>query len=435
MTASPKLFEISPAPATTLRVETLSTRQRRKTRVLGEWLALAMLFAFSLEAACRVEDWVQFRTPIFALERSQLDLLVRDTLGMHGRPGGRFQKWSLNSFGMRGPEVSVVKPPHVIRVVTAGASETFGLYESPGREYPRQLEDTLNARLADARTVCGEWHAEVLNAAMPGMSLPTIDQDIRLRVGPLSPDFVVVYPTPAGYLDDAVPVAARPDSVARDGSRLPRSNALFPRVADRIRTQLKTLLPTALQDRIRRQEINVTLARHSRDWRFNSVPSERVKTFEADLRQAVGSIRSTGAIPVLMTHANRFVGAANSDAATLRLWEKFYPRASGPTIVAFDSATRLTTIAVARDSQTVLVDLAPTLARSHGATFADYSHFTDLGAALAARTVSWSILAGVGEYSGHPMNASVSCKNRLDSKPTPVHGDGTPASFLNSIRR
>ena len=111
----------------------------------------------------------------------------------------------------------------------------------------------------------------------------------------------------------------------------------------------------------------------------------------------MGSIRSTGAIPVLMTHANRFVGSGNSDAAALRIWEKFYPRASGQMIVAFDSATRLTTITVARDSQAVLVDLAPTLARSHGSAFADFSHFTDLGAALAAGTVSGSILAASGE--------------------------------------
>jgi hypothetical protein len=237
----------------------------------------------------------------------------------------------------------------------------------------------------------------VLNAAMPGMSLPTIDQDIRLRVQPLNPDFVVLYATPPTYLYDAVPIAARPDSLTRVAPRLPGYYALFPRVAARIRTQFKSLLPTALQDRIRRHEISVMLDRHPRNWRFNSVPAERVKSFEADLRHAVGSIRAAGAIPVLMTHGNRFVGSGNSDGAALRMWEKFYPRASGQTIVAFDSAARLTTITVARDSQAVLVDLAPTLARSRGAAFADYSHFTDLGAALAAGTVSGSILDASGE--------------------------------------
>jgi hypothetical protein len=314
---------------------------------------------------------------------------------MHGRPGGRFQKWSLNAFGLRGPEVSLAKPANVLRVVTAGASETFGLYESPGREYPRQLEDTLNVRLADHRTVCREWHAQVLNAAMPGMSLPTVDQDIRLRLRPLKPDVVVLYATPATYLYDDVPVAARPDSQTHT---LPESNALFPRVAERLRTQLKSLVPSALQDRIRRHEISVMLDRHPPNWRFDSVPVERLEAFEADLRRAVGTIRAIGGIPVLMTHANRFVGSSKPDLASLRMWEKFYPRASGQTIVAFDSAARLATITVARDSQAVLVDLTTTLARSKGAAFADYSHFTDLGGALAAGTVSESILAASGEH-------------------------------------
>lgn len=396
MSAPLKVSEIGAAPLTALRVESTSPRPRGKLGRIGETFGLAILFAFSLEATCRIEDWVEFRTPILARERSQEDLLVRDALGVHGRAGGHFQKWSLNSLGMRGPEVSSVKPPHVLRVVTAGASETFGLYESPGREYPRQLEDTLNARLGDHHSACAVWHAQVLNAAMPGMSLPTIEQDIRLRVRPLRPDVVVLYATPSAYLDDAMPVAARRDTVNHVVRSLPWHYALLPRVADRIRVQLKALLPTAVQDRIRRNQISTMLAQHPGNWRFDSVPAERLERLEADLREAIGSIRSTGATPVLMTHTNRFVGSSISDVATLRAWEKFYPRASGQTIVAFDSVARLRTIAVARDSGAVLVDLAPTLSPSRGSAFADYSHFTDVGAALVAGTVSGSILAASG---------------------------------------
>ena len=128
-----------------------------------------MLFALSLEGACRLEDWIEYRTPLFARERDQADLLIRDEEGMHGRPGGRFQKWSLNSFGMRGPEVSAVKPLEVPRAsLPAGASETFGLYETPGRDCPRQFEDSLNARLLESRSSeCRARRAEVLDAAMP----------------------------------------------------------------------------------------------------------------------------------------------------------------------------------------------------------------------------------------------------------------------------
>ena len=355
---------------------------------IGETLGLVVLFAFSVEAACRVEDWVQFRTPILARERSQLDLLVRDATGMHGRAGGRFQKWSLNAFGMRGPDVTSAKPQGIVRIVTAGASETFGLYESPGHEYPRQLEDSLNGQFAK----CGQIGAQVLNAAMPGMSLPTIDQDVRLRVSALKPDFVVLYATPAAYLEDAVPSAARPDSVAGHPATLPMANAFFPRVAERIRVQLKSLIPTVVQDEIRRRQIRTTLLQHQPNWRFESVPAERVAAFQSDLRRAIGAIRAIGATPILVTHANRFAGSSVRHVATLRMWEKFYPRASGQTIVAFDSAARFATIAVARDSQTIVVDLPPILARSGKSVFADYAHFTDAGAALVAGSVTRSIL-------------------------------------------
>ena len=387
MTASPQLSPRS-EPVTPLVLERAPVRLPRKGKRIGEGLGLAVLFAFSLEAACRIEDWVEFRTPIFARERSQLDLLVRDATGMHGRAGGHFQKWSLNAFGMRGPEVTRSKPHGILRIVTAGASETFGLYESPKHEYPRQLEDSLSAQLQ----TCGAVGAQVLNAAMPGMSLPTIEQDFRLRVSPLRPDFVVLYATPAAYLEDAVPTAARPDSTVAHPKPLPGVNAFFPRVAERVRVQLKTLIPSVVQDVMRRRQIRTMLARHEPNWRFESVPTERVSAFESDLRRAVGTMRSIGATPILVTHANRFAGASVKDVATLRMWEKFYPRASGQTIVAFDSAARLATIAVARDSQAVLVDLPPIVARSKAPAFADYAHFTDAGAALIAGAVSRTII-------------------------------------------
>src|SRR5204863_10059036 len=98
------------------------------------------------------------------------------------------------------------------------------------------------------------------------------------------------------------------------------------------------------------------LANHPKGWRFESVPADRLHRFDADLRQVVGSIRSVGPTPVLMTHANRFIGSRILDVALLRAWEKFYPRASVRTIAAFDSIARLSTVAVARDSQAVLVD-------------------------------------------------------------------------------
>jgi hypothetical protein len=150
-----------------------------------------------------------------------------------------------------------------------------------------------------------------------------------------------------------------------------------------------------VQDQIRKREIRKMLAQHPSGWRFDSVPTERLNRFELDLRQAIGSVRSIGATPALMTHGNRFMGSTHSDGASLRAWEKFYPRASGETIVAFDSAARLRTLAVARDSGIVLVDLAPVLAAARAPVFADFSHFNNFGASTTADVASRSILAGV----------------------------------------
>lgn len=350
---------------------------------------MLVLFGVTLEAACRVEDWVRYRTPLLSRARSQEDLLVRDADGAHGRANARFQKWVMNGLGMRGPEASVQKAPGTHRIITVGASETYGLYESADAEFPRQLEDSL--RTAAAR--CGPApRMEVLNAGMPGMSLPTITQDVRNRLRRLSPDVVLVYPTPAGFLDVEPPRATPPDSSAT-AQALPARYALYPRAAQRLRNQLKLLLPDFVQTRVREWQTARSLAARPAGWRFGQVPADRLAMFDAQLRELVGAVRAIGATPVLATHANMFMRPGPPDRDMLVSWEKFYPRAPGPIIVAFDSAAREATLRVARDSALVAVDVAARLAGAPGETFADFVHFTDLGASHVAAALAPPLLA------------------------------------------
>src|SRR5690348_16942167 len=138
-------------------------------RYLPRLAALVLLFGLSLEVTARLEDWVRYRTPVLSRYRSQSDLIVRDEAGAHGRPNSRFQKWAINNLGLRGPDLAVAKGAATYRIATLGASETFGLYESPHLEFPRQLEDTLN-RIVRSGEFCGSaiHRVEVLNASMPG---------------------------------------------------------------------------------------------------------------------------------------------------------------------------------------------------------------------------------------------------------------------------
>jgi hypothetical protein len=361
-------------------------------RWLIGWVGIAVVSLIALELTCRIEDWVAYRSPLISSFTSLDDLVVRDADGMHGRPHARYQKWVMNSLGMRGPEVSPTPAPGIVRVVTVGASETFGLMESAGKEYPRQLQDSLATR---SKAVCSAGTSpqfEVVNAAFAGMSLPTIEQDLRSRVHRLHPAFVLVYAAPAQYLEEDPPFAARPDSSG--GVRGPSKLAgLKPRVFGRIRNQVKSLLPERMKTWMRAAQTRSAVNAHEAGWKFEGLPTDRLDRFTADMRRVVGTIRSIGAVPVLVTHANIFRGTEHRDTDLLTSWEKFYPRASGSLLVAFDSAAREVTLQIGRDSTVATVDAARHLEGAGPAAFGDFVHFTDLGAGRMAQVLADSVSA------------------------------------------
>lgn len=351
----------------------------------------------SLEATVRAEDWLRYRTPFWSRISSQADLIVRDRQGMHGRANARFEKWVMNGMGVRGPAAAVRKPVGTVRVAALGASETFGLYESPGQEFPRQLEDTLNARLAAG--ACGgsaPRRFEVLNAALPGMSLPTVEQDLRLRLSRYGVDIALYYPTPVQYLEDDAPTAAHPDSTPEAGM-LSTTRALYPRALERIRDETKRLLPERVLTYLRRRDAAAAAHAQPPGWRFTSVPADRLARFERDLRRLVGTTRVIGATPALATHGNELMRDARERGQLLPAWERFYPRATGSTLVAFDAAARAATLRVALDSSVATADVAQVLTRADGNPFADFVHFDDRGAAIAAGAMADAVLAAARE--------------------------------------
>ena len=365
---------------------------RSRARAVLSWIPVLMVFAFVLELTCRVEDWVTYRTPALSSATSISDLVVRDADGMHGRPNSRYQKWVMNSLGVRGPETTVIPAAGTVRVITVGASETFGLRESPHHEYPRQLEDSLNARIARSSCSAGvKPHFEVLNAGFAGMALPTIEQDVRLRLHRYQPAIIVVYPTPAQYLDDELPFPAVPDSSAPKPPSVLKP--LYPRVAGRIRDQLKLLLPNFVQAQMRRYQTRWLLRSKPPGWQITTLPGDRLALYDRQLRSLIGTIRAEGATPVLATHGNMFMGRPKMDSLALISWEKFYPRATGQVILAFDSTAREVTMRVGADSGVTTIDAAKRLAAAPVSAFGDFVHFTDLGASNMADELTPAVLA------------------------------------------
>ena len=164
-------------------------------------LGLIALFVFVLELGARLDDWIKLDVPLGAAY-SHDDLHIADSLGPHNRPNAQFEKWRINSHGFRGPEISMEKGDKT-RVVVVGASEAFGLYESPGMEFVAQMQTMLDTKspgdyqVINAAAAAGEfgdaaWKLVPSSAAMVAARLvvPRLEalDELAASVRPLTDD-------------------------------------------------------------------------------------------------------------------------------------------------------------------------------------------------------------------------------------------------------
>jgi len=100
--------------------------------------------------------------------------------------GQKFQV-TINSQGFRGRDYTMAKPPGVIRIVTLGASSTFGYYDRDDETYPSLLEGRLNQKKDESARF------EVVNLGIPHLTSGQI-LALFLKEGlPLVPDVVTFY--------------------------------------------------------------------------------------------------------------------------------------------------------------------------------------------------------------------------------------------------
>src|SRR6266481_6156731 len=223
-----------------------------------------VIFVLVLELCARVDDFLSYGAPFWDTYDDQI-LYVRDNIGKWGRPGARYQKWQLNNLGYRGPELR----PGGVRIVCLGSSETFGQYEAPGEEYPRQLERKLNARF-------GRELFQVVNAAYPGETLGTATRRLKEIVEQVHPAYAIIYPSVATYIWSP-PTA---EGTASSGSgemetKQPERHYEW-RIAGRLRNLLKEILPTIAQTYLRDWQIKEQAREYSV---MERIPEENVIRF------------------------------------------------------------------------------------------------------------------------------------------------------------
>jgi lysophospholipase L1-like esterase len=100
---------------------------------------------------------------------------------------GKLIRVTINGEGFRGPDFDEYKDPGVIRVVTLGASSTFGFSDHDDETYPYYLEQLLNRQPFD------HDRFEVINFGIPHLESGQILALFEAEALPLHPDVITYY--------------------------------------------------------------------------------------------------------------------------------------------------------------------------------------------------------------------------------------------------
>jgi lysophospholipase L1-like esterase len=328
----------------------------------------ALVGLLVLEACARFDDRVSFGAPIWETYNSN-DMFEYDSLGKRGRPNSSYKKWRLNSLGFRGPEVQIDR----FRIVCLGQSETFGLAEKPGNEYPAQLERNLNHW-------AGREVFQVINAAIPGQTLVSTAQRVPTIVAGAKPQIALIYPAPSYYI--WIP------GLSSDGRLgvVPRRPRLQLRIAENFWNLMKEVLSALpVWARIELYELSIRQQMAARRFPvMDHVPQQNVEHFKNDMLALIDALQASGVQPVLLTHATYFgTDPTDPDRLTLVEWRKMYPMLRESGFLDMEARMNDAIRRLGVEKHVPVIDIAKQMPAGPQ-YFADMVHFTDEGATVMA---------------------------------------------------
>jgi hypothetical protein len=345
-------------------------------------IACLLIAVVTLELCARLEDKIRYGAPFFG--NYSLDSLYQyDALGKYGKPHASYLKWHLNELGYRGPDLR----SGTFRIACIGSSETFGLYETPENEWPRQLEKILNQRSG------GEPY-ETVDIAYPGFSIGSTLVRLPQILSTVRPNMAVIYPSYTPYIErgEAQPWPIPP--VTKPAPK-PVEHAEW-RIGGRLSNFSKTALPERLQNAMRAWQLHRDAASAQA---LDTLPEKNIEAFQTDLDRATTELLKHGVKVVLVTHANRFGKTVQpEDAPVLTAWRKFYPTLKEEGLLDMERRMSDAVRAVGKKNGVPVVDAANLIPPGHK-YFAEFVHFTDGGssalASLVANEVDREAEAGV----------------------------------------
>ncbi|MEO8163262.1 MAG: SGNH/GDSL hydrolase family protein [Ilumatobacteraceae bacterium] len=353
---------------------------------MGRVVVFIACFALTLELATRLDQKITFGAPLWGKYTYASALYTEDEFGILGKPNAVFEKWQLNSFGFRGPEIALAKAPGSMRIACFGASETFGLYEKPDNDWPRQLERELRRQATNV---------EVMNVALAGMSLSQRVNHFQHRVVAFHPDLAILmleFPSYAGMTSEKL--AARNDVQANRAKH--DENAFTQYLTSwRFVTKLKNAmipkLPEIVQDSYRAAEVQVKLvaaerALGSKFRSFRQVMPLEVETFQADIQRFHDMAMQNGVTLLLVSPAYSI------NEETLRLFYTSWPYIDETWLreaqrIFTESAKRF-----AEERHIPFVDFLSIVSGREAQFMRDEVHFSDDGAEAVGKVIAREVL-------------------------------------------
>ena len=337
-------------------------------RILG----LALIAAVTWEACTRIQDQVTLGVPALSLRYEAPAIYAYDARGVHGIPFAHDGKFRINSIGFRSPELV----PERETILCLGASETFGIAETDGKEYPRQLERRLN-----------EAHPgryQVVNGALPGERIEDIEVTLARTLKTTRPKYAILYASPGSAIwtaeqwDHLHPTPTSKDPPVERWGRF--------RLLSRLTSKIRAALPEPIQAWSRKRAVVAAIAA-AHEIPASHLPESNFRAFSDHLERTLAVLAAAHVRTIVVTHANRFGPDGAVRDAQLETFRAFYPRLTDDGL--FDTQRRFNAVLrrAARTRHLPVVDAARQIAPG-SANFSDFFHFTDRGSARMAQLLA-----------------------------------------------
>lgn len=360
-------------------------------------------FILTVELCARIDDALKYDAPLWKEYNSEC-LKSSDNEGIsHNIPNAGFQKWQNNRDGFRGPEITPTKVAGTIRVVCLGASESYGLYESAGKEWPAQL-----------RTLLPVNKYEVINVSVVGLGMGSYETYLNKYVLKFNPDIVIILVNPLFYASSyekkqAPSVSTNKNEVKTSTKKSPSLTSKFlancrclPKIKQVLKQALQSNFPQVLkryQVQTLQKEIRTAELKHlGGNKPKDTVSTASVESFSSDLSRFVSFLESRN-IQILLSTYPALIGRDNLASYpdifldNRRFFIGFSLLGMVDILEKYNAAIK----AVAVEHGALLADSQAVIPKSDR-YFGDNVHYTDSGARVVAETIAERILGNAIDH-------------------------------------